>query len=92
MVVVLCFYILGSTADVYLSPALARISKMCKMSENLAGVTLLALGNGAPDVFSSIAASGDGDSGVSVAIGTLVGSGFFVGNFVLAMVVLCSKK
>ena len=88
----LCFYILGSTADIYLSPALARISKMCKMSENLAGVTLLALGNGAPDVFSSIAATGDIESGVSIAIGSLVGSGFFVGNFVFALVILCSKK
>lgn len=65
---------------------------MCKMSENLAGVTLLALGNGAPDVFSSIAATGDIESGVSVAIGALVGSGFFVGNFVFALVILCSKK
>ena len=52
-------YNLGSTADSYLSPALETISDKFSCSESLAGVTLLAFGNGAPDVFSAIAASGD---------------------------------
>lgn len=55
---------LGSTANHYLSPSLEVISDRLKCSESLAGVTLLALGNGAPDVFSAIAAGSgaDGDS------------------------------
>lgn len=52
LIIALCFYILGSTADSFLSPALAKLSMTLGMSESLAGVTLLALGNGAPDVVS----------------------------------------
>ncbi len=86
----LCFYFLATTADFYLSSALARIAKMLHMSENLAGVTLLALGNGAPDVFSTLAASNSPSQGIAMALATLIGSGFFVGCAVYALVILSS--
>ena len=89
LILLLCFYFLATTADFYLSPALAHISKMLHMSENLAGVTLLALGNGAPDIFSTIAASSETD-GLPLSIATLVGGSFFVGNLVLGLVILKS--
>jgi solute carrier family 24 (sodium/potassium/calcium exchanger), member 6 len=50
-------YNLASTADEYLSPSLEYMVIKFKLSESLAGVTLLAFGNGAPDVFSAIAAA-----------------------------------
>jgi sodium/potassium/calcium exchanger 6 len=50
-------YNLSSTADEYLSPALEYLTLKFGISESLAGVTLLAFGNGAPDVFSSLNAS-----------------------------------
>lgn len=50
-------YNLASTADEYLSPSLEYITLRFKISESLAGVTFLAFGNGAPDVFSSIASA-----------------------------------
>lgn len=59
-------YNLGSTADMYLSPSLEVISDKLSCSESLAGVTLLALGNGAPDVFASISAGGDNESAVNL--------------------------
>jgi sodium/potassium/calcium exchanger 6 len=49
-------------------------------------VTLLALGNGASDVISSLVASTDTD-GVEFSIGALIGSGVFVTSFVLGLVV-----
>lgn len=60
-------YVLSSTADEYLSPSLEYITDRFKISESFAGVTFLAFGNGAPDVFSSIssansAAISDGDN------------------------------
>ena len=67
------------------------MAKLLGMSENLAGVTFLALANGAPDVFSSIAASGADDTGLSVALGALVGSGFFVASLVFSLVVFTSS-
>ena len=80
-------YNLGSTADLYLSPALEAISDKFSCSESLAGVTLLALGNGAPDVFAAMAAGGDsasnGDSLLSVS--ALFGSALFVSCIVLVL-------
>ena len=70
----ICFYVLGSTADAYLSPILASISKHLKISQSLAGVTLLAFGNGAPDVFSSLSAASSIDSAAAAALG----SGFYL--------------
>ena len=55
-------YTLSSTADIYLSPALETLTTRFGLSDSLAGVTLLAFGNGAPDVFSSISAAKDSDS------------------------------
>lgn len=52
-------YTLASTADDYLSPSLETITNRFKLSDSLAGVTLLAFGNGAPDVFSAIAGAKD---------------------------------
>ena len=81
-----CFWVLGSTADAYLSPILAAISKHLKLSQSLAGVTLLAFGNGAPDVFASISASSNIDSAAAASLGSgfylaassAIGGGFFV--------------
>jgi sodium/potassium/calcium exchanger 6 len=45
-----------------LSPSLEAISTKFSCSESLAGVTLLAFGNGASDIFSALAESSDGDN------------------------------
>ena len=69
---------LGGTASSYLSPTLANVCDRFKVPYDLAGVTLLAFGNGAPDVFASIASfsgSGQGDGGQSSADSVLVGLG-----------------
>lgn len=89
--IVLCFYILGSTADGYLSPALEKVASTFGFSESLAGVTLLALGNGAPDVISSLSAAGSSNGGMFLAVGALCGGGLFVTGVVSAVVMLSSK-
>lgn len=53
---------------------------------DVAGVTLLAFGNGAPDVFSSIAAFSSGAQ--HTAINALLGAGVFVTTVVVGVVVL----
>ena len=84
---------LGSTADQYLSPALEAISDKLSCSESLAGVTLLALGNGAPDVFSAIAAGGDSDENgdIMLSVSALIGSAFFITTVVMFLAVNASE-
>jgi len=48
------------------------------MSDSLAGVTLLALGNGAADVFSATAALSASTRGANLAIAGLLGGGLYV--------------
>ena len=89
---------LGSTADGYLSPVLASIAKHLKLSQSLAGVTLLAFGNGAPDVFSALSASSDIESirsgngdGFYLAAASSLGSGLFVSAVVASAIAIQAK-
>ena len=56
LVVALAFWILGDTAEGYFCPAVRTLADRWNLAPATAGVTLLALGNGAPDVFASLAA------------------------------------
>lgn len=87
IVIFICFFLLSDTSNKYLSNALTLLSDKLKMSQNLAAVTFLALGNGAPDVISSFVA-GDEDGGIEFSVGALIGAGTFVTCIVLSSVVL----
>lgn len=83
-------YMLASTADQYLSPSLEALNSKFGLSESLSGVTLLAFGNGAPDVFSAIAAARSGKENVStesilLSISALLGSSIFISSVVMLM-------
>ena len=80
------FFLLSDTCDNFLSVGVIKIVDLLKISQNLAGVTLLAFGNGASDVISSLVAAGD-VKGIEFSIGALLGSGMFVTSFVFGMVV-----
>ena len=43
---------IGTTADAFFVPTLTSISAQLGLNDNVAGVTLVAFGNGAPDIFS----------------------------------------
>ncbi|KAK3988123.1 Sodium/calcium exchanger protein-domain-containing protein [Cladorrhinum sp. PSN332] len=73
---VLLFSTIGIAASDFFSVNLDTLAKELGMSENLAGVTLLALGNGSPDVFSTFAAM-KSNSG-SMAVGELIGAACFI--------------
>jgi len=94
-------YNLASTADQYLSPALEYVTVKFNLSESVAGVTLLAFGNGAPDVFSSISAasqvshssSGDPNNLGNNMLATcgLMGSAFFISSIVIQLALVNQK-
>ncbi|XP_018596421.2 mitochondrial sodium/calcium exchanger protein isoform X2 [Scleropages formosus] len=68
-------------------PNLSAISATLRLTHNVAGVTFLALGNGAPDVFSAVAAFSHPHT-AGLAIGALFGAGIFVTTVVAGGVAL----
>ena len=86
---ILMFRLLGSTAEDYFSPSLEYFSLKAKLPPRFAGVTLLALGNGAADVSATVnAIMSDKEHGYQMSLGALTGAAMFVGGVVSAVVVL----
>lgn len=86
---VVMFRLLGSTAEDYFSPSLEYFSVKAKLPPRFAGVTLLALGNGAADVSATVnAITSDKYHGYQLSLGALTGAAMFVGGVVSAVVVL----
>lgn len=84
------FFILSSTSDMFLSTSITKIVETFNINQNIAAVTLLAFGNGAPDVISSLVASAE-EEGIQFSINSLIGGGMFVTSFVLGLVVFRGK-
>jgi sodium/potassium/calcium exchanger 6 len=70
------FSTIGIAASDFFCINLNTIARMLGMSESLAGVTLLAFGNGSPDVFSTFAAFRT--HAASLAVGELIGAACFI--------------
>ena len=70
------FITIGITASDYFCINLSTISTLLGLSESVAGVTLLAFGNGSPDVFATWAAMSTNSE--SLAIGELIGAAGFI--------------
>lgn len=88
----LCFFLLSDTSNRYLANPLTILSDKLKISQNLAGLTFVAFGNGAPDVISSIVASKDDSDGVEMTLGALMGASVFVTSFVLSTVLIFARS
>jgi Ca2+/Na+ antiporter len=86
------FRMLGSTAEDYFSPALEMFSVKLGLPPRFAGVSLLALGNGAADVSATMnAITSDPHTGYLLALGALTGAGMFISTVVAGLVIVTAN-
>jgi len=86
------FRMLGTTAEDYFSPSLEMFSLRMGLPPRFAGVTLLALGNGAADVSATVSAFlMDPERGYQMSLGALTGAGMFVGTVVAGVVIVTAE-
>ena len=84
------FYVLANTTSEYFCPSLENFSKFLRLSPTIAGVTLLSLGNGASDVFSSLV-SFQGSGTQSIGFNTVLGGVSFVSCVVVGLVSISTR-
>ncbi|KAK7271127.1 hypothetical protein RJT34_26768 [Clitoria ternatea] len=85
------FYLLANTTSEYFCPSLENLSKLLRLSPTIAGVTLLSLGNGACDVFSSLV-SFQGSGTQSIGFNTVLGGVSFVSCVVVGSVSIAIRQ
>ncbi|KAG0658817.1 hypothetical protein C6P45_002069 [Maudiozyma exigua] len=79
-----CFITLGLLTSDFLTPSLSEIStNILNISPRIAGMTLLALGNGIPEITSAYQSMNAGVA--SLAIGELIGGVFFLTTVVIGL-------
>eukprot|EP01084_Bolivina_argentea_P141415 248494_1 len=86
------FLMLGNLANNFFSLIMTDISEAFGVSHNIAGVTFLAFGNGAPDIFSSLTAIGLGGEQLKLAFGGLLGGAVFIPILVTAVIATYASK
>ena len=79
------FKLMAFISDDYLASAISKLSTYMKISEAVAGATLLALANGACDILTIILASGKKND--YLAAGVLFGANLFLISAVLVAVI-----
>uniref|UniRef100_A0A914CRD4 Sodium/calcium exchanger membrane region domain-containing protein n=1 Tax=Acrobeloides nanus TaxID=290746 RepID=A0A914CRD4_9BILA len=83
------FFLMAIVADEFLSKNIEVIVDKLNISQNIAGVTLMAFANGAPDVFTAIASVVGADRPqADLALSSLLGAAIFDGSAVFAAIVL----
>lgn len=71
------FYLLARISDHYFVESLDRIAEKLKLSHEMAGATLMAIGSSAPELFVAIISLVRAGNHEAIGVGTIVGSALF---------------
>jgi len=82
--------LLASTADDYFVPQLEALSHCLGLQEDVAGVTLLALGNGMPDVMTACSSINKAND-LPLTMGEFLGAANFIAICVMAWIMLAQS-
>ena len=83
------FLAMSTAADDFFCSSISSIVDHLKISQSVAGITFMAFGNGAPDIFSTIASVlNTKRPKAGLAIGELLGGGVFVTTIVFSTVII----
>lgn len=77
VILLITFYLLAKVCDEYFVNALDQIAEKLKMSSDVAGATLMAIGSSAPELFVAIIALVKPGGHEAVGMGTIIGSALF---------------
>eukprot|EP00736_Rhodelphis_marinus_P002838 Rmarinus@m.3235 len=83
--------LLASTADMFFVPTLDKISCKLRLSQAVAGITLIALGNGAPDVITAYSVM-DVSQDLPLLLGALIGATYCVLTLVLGVTIFANNS
>ena len=86
--IVTLFYCMYSIADRHFTWSLEHLSNALRLSPDLAGLTLLTFGNGAPDFFTAIFGA---STEPAMILGSSVGAGLFTVTIVFGLVLLLAR-
>jgi len=77
LALIISFYLLAQVSDKYFIESLDKIAQQFKMSHDMAGATLMAVGSSAPELFVAIIALVKPGNHEAIGIGTIIGSAVF---------------
>lgn len=77
LVLLIAFFLLANICEEFFIPSLDIISKKFKLSSDITGATLMAVGSSAPELFTSLFAITKPGNYANVGAGTIVGSAIF---------------
>lgn len=77
LVLLLSFYLIAKVCDEYFIESLDQIAQRLKMSHDIAGATLMAIGSSAPELFIAVIALIKPGNHEAIGMGTIVGSAIF---------------
>lgn len=88
---VFLFISAGTAASEYFSPNVASISKLFKIPHDIAGVTIVAMGNAANDIIGNLVSFQQPNGGSQLAVTEVVGAGLFLNCIVVGTIALTAK-